>query len=74
MPEHAAICPLCEASCGLRITTSGGRIDRITGDADDPFSQGHLCPKALALQDLDYFSEHVLILGSYPASGFRQGG
>lgn len=26
---------------------------------------------ALALQDLDYFSETVLVLGSYPASSFR---
>ena len=26
---------------------------------------------AIALQDLNYFSEHVLILGSYPASSFR---
>lgn len=52
MPEHAAICPLCEASCGLRVTTVGGRVERIVGDAEDPFSRGHLCPKALALQDL----------------------
>jgi len=38
----------------------------IDGAATDP-------GVALALQDLDYFSEHVLILGSYPASTFRKG-
>ena len=38
----------------------------IDGAATDP-------EVALALQDLDYFSEHVLILGSYPASTFRKG-
>ena len=28
------------------------RIRSIRGDADDPFSRGHLCPKAVALEDL----------------------
>ena len=27
---------------------------------------------AIALQDLAYFSEHVRVLGSYPASSFRK--
>lgn len=45
-------CPLCEAMCGLLVETDGGRVTSIRGDADDPFSRGHLCPKAVALQDL----------------------
>ena len=52
MPQTTAICPLCEACCGLSISTEGGRVTAISGDSDDPFSRGHLCPKALALQDL----------------------
>ena len=46
------ICPLCEAACGLRIELQDGHIQRIRGAADDPFSRGYLCPKALALKDL----------------------
>ena len=45
-------CPLCEASCGILVDADGDRVRSIRGDADDPFSQGYLCPKALALADL----------------------
>jgi anaerobic selenocysteine-containing dehydrogenase len=46
------ICPLCEAACGLRIETEGTQVIRIRGAEDDPFSQGYICPKAIALKDL----------------------
>lgn len=49
---HFRTCNLCEAMCGLRIETAGGRVTSIRGDDEDPFSQGHICPKAVALQDL----------------------
>jgi len=49
---HFRTCNLCEAMCGLKIETSGGRITSIRGDDEDPLSQGHICPKAVALQDL----------------------
>ena len=45
-------CTLCEAMCGLVITTDADRVLEIRGDADDPFSKGHICPKAVALQDI----------------------
>ena len=51
--QHSAICPLCEATCGLRITTGDGRVVTIRGDADDPFSQGYICPKGFALKALE---------------------
>jgi anaerobic selenocysteine-containing dehydrogenase len=38
--------------CGLAIDVEAGAITSIRGDADDPFSKGHLCPKAVALKDL----------------------
>jgi anaerobic selenocysteine-containing dehydrogenase len=45
-------CPLCEATCGLEITTSNGDVTAIRGDADDVFSHGFLCPKGFALKAL----------------------
>jgi anaerobic selenocysteine-containing dehydrogenase len=45
-------CHLCEALCGLEIRTEGDKIVSIKGDKDDPFSRGHICPKAIALQDI----------------------
>jgi anaerobic selenocysteine-containing dehydrogenase len=51
------ICPLCEACCGLSLTVSGSgaqaRVVAIRGDEQDVFSHGYLCPKAIALKDLE---------------------
>ncbi|MFO0593536.1 MAG: molybdopterin-dependent oxidoreductase [Polyangiaceae bacterium] len=52
MSQHFATCTLCEAICGIVVDTDGDRVTRIRGDAEDPFSRGHICPKAAALQDL----------------------
>ena len=49
---HYRACNLCEAICGLRIEVDDGFIVSIRGDRDDPFSRGHICPKAVALQDI----------------------
>lgn len=49
---HHRTCHLCEAMCGLVIETRGPSIEKIRGDEDDPLSRGHICPKAVALQDL----------------------
>jgi anaerobic selenocysteine-containing dehydrogenase len=49
---HYRACHLCEAICGLVIETEGDQILSIKGDKNDPLSRGHVCPKAMALQDL----------------------
>ena len=49
---HHRVCHLCEAMCGLVIQTEGGKVTDIRGDKDDPLSRGHVCPKAVALQDI----------------------
>ncbi len=49
---HFRTCHLCEAMCGIAIELEGERIVAIRGDKDDPFSRGHICPKAVALQDV----------------------
>lgn len=52
LQKHYRTCHLCEAMCGVEITLDGDRIHSIRGDEDDPFSQGHICPKGPALKDL----------------------
>jgi anaerobic selenocysteine-containing dehydrogenase len=54
VPTHFRTCNLCEAMCGIAIEAEGPRILSIRGDSDDPFSQGHICPKAVALQDIHH--------------------
>ncbi len=54
MTEHIATCHLCEAICGLVVEVEDQQVVQIRGDRDDPFSQGHICPKAAALGDLHH--------------------
>ncbi|MBQ0730084.1 MAG: molybdopterin oxidoreductase family protein [Oleispira antarctica] len=49
---HFRTCTLCEAMCGIEVKHDGENILSIKGDKNDPFSQGYICPKATALQDL----------------------
>src|SRR6266496_3133210 len=49
---HFRTCHLCEAMCGIAVEVEGERILAIRGDKDDPFSRGHICPKAVALKDV----------------------
>jgi anaerobic selenocysteine-containing dehydrogenase len=54
---HHRACHLCEAICGLSIETTTSAenqvsITSIKGDPLDSFSRGHICPKAVALQDI----------------------
>jgi anaerobic selenocysteine-containing dehydrogenase len=53
MATHIHTCPLCEATCGLRIETEGDKVVSIRGDEDDVFSRGFLCPKAHGLKALN---------------------
>ena len=46
-------CPLCEAICGLELQYEAGALVAIRGDAADPFSRGHVCPKGNAILDLE---------------------
>jgi len=49
---HYRSCNLCEAICGIEIKHENGVVLSIAGDKNDPFSRGHVCPKAVALKDI----------------------
>src|SRR6266705_2268821 len=51
---HHHSCTLCEATCGITVTTDGDRVVDIRGDQHDPISRGYICPKAAALADLHH--------------------
>lgn len=54
--ERLGVCNLCEAICGLVVTLErtedAVRVTDVRGNPDDPLSRGHICPKAVALQDI----------------------
>jgi len=68
---HFRACNLCEAMCGVRIEVEGGRITSIRGDEEDPFSRGHICPKAVALKDLHEDPERLRQPMRRTASGWE---
>jgi len=51
---------LCEAVCGLSVQLDGDGVREVRGDRDDPFSQGHICPKAAAIPDIQTDPDRVL--------------
>ena len=70
---HHRACHLCEAICGLTLETTQAddgslAITSIKGDPLDAFSRGHICPKAVALQDIqndpDRLHQPMLRVGS----------
>ncbi|MFH2008179.1 MAG: molybdopterin-dependent oxidoreductase, partial [bacterium] len=50
--RHYAICPICQAACGLSVELEGNRVTRVRGHREDPLSRGFVCPKGIAIGDL----------------------
>jgi len=69
---HHRACNLCEAICGIEIEVEGDRITAIRGDADDPLSRGHICPKAVALQDIQNDPDRLRHPQLRTAGGWRR--
>ncbi len=57
--KHYRSCNICEAMCGLEVSHRDGAVVSIRPDRQDPFSRGHICPKAVALQDFHIDEDRV---------------
>ena len=69
---HYRTCNLCEAMCGLEIEHRDGEVLSIRGDQADPFSRGHICPKAVALQDLHSDPDRLRMPVRRTAGGWQE--
>lgn len=69
---HLRTCTLCEAMCGIVVKHDGDKVLSIKGDKDDPFSQGYICPKATALQDLHEDPDRLRHPVERTASGWKK--
>ena len=65
-------CPLCEATCGLTLTLQDRELVKVRGDDEDVFSKGYLCPKAIALIDLERDPDIVRTPLIREGEGFRE--
>ncbi|MBA2303309.1 MAG: dehydrogenase [Acidobacteria bacterium] len=47
-----SVCPFCAVGCGQLIFHRDGKIVSVEGDPASPISEGHLCPKGAATEEL----------------------
>jgi formate dehydrogenase major subunit len=47
-----SVCPFCAVGCGQLIFHRNGRVVSVEGDPASPISEGRLCPKGAATQEL----------------------
>lgn len=75
---HYRTCNLCEAMCGVVITTEPSLdaetevITSIKGDHNDPFSKGHICAKAIALKTLQEDPDRLKYPMKRTADGWQE--
>src|SRR5262245_66051810 len=67
-------CPICEASCGLRLEVdrAAKRVLSVRGDEDDPRSLGYICPKATAPQAIHADPDRLRRPLRRSAAGFEE--
>jgi anaerobic selenocysteine-containing dehydrogenase len=49
--------PGCHGGCGVKFFVKDGRLVKVEGDEDHPYSQGRVCPRMLALTQFVYHPE-----------------
>jgi anaerobic selenocysteine-containing dehydrogenase len=72
MTVRRTSCNLCEAICGVLLTVDDGRVTDIRGDESDPLSRGHICPKAVALRDLQEDPDRLTTPVRRTADGWQE--
>ena len=75
MPDiktHYRTCNICEAMCGIEIQYRDKEILSIKGDKKDPLSRGHICPKAVALQDFYYDKDRLKVPLKRTSDGWKE--
>ncbi|HEY4571155.1 MAG TPA: molybdopterin-dependent oxidoreductase [Kribbella sp.] len=72
MTVRRTSCNLCEAICGVLVTVDDGRVTDIRGDESDPLSRGHICPKAVALRDLQEDPDRLTTPVRRTADGWQE--
>ncbi|MDP2916301.1 MAG: molybdopterin-dependent oxidoreductase [Dehalococcoidia bacterium] len=51
--------PGCHGGCGAKVYVKDGKVVKVEGDEDHPWSQGRLCPRALAMTQYMYHPDRI---------------
>jgi len=57
---HARTGPGCHSNCGVLLYVKDGRVEKVEGDPENPFNQGRLCPRCLAMTEMLYHPQRLL--------------
>ena len=61
---HKTVCPLdCPDTCTMLVTVENGRVTRLQGDPEHPFTRGFLCHKVSRYDRRLYSDQRVLYPG-----------
>jgi anaerobic selenocysteine-containing dehydrogenase len=70
MALHKTVCPHdCPDTCGIVATVEGGRVTKVDGDPDHPFTQGFLCHKVARYDERIYSPDRILHPGVRRSKG-----
>ncbi|QNJ90080.1 molybdopterin-dependent oxidoreductase [Mycolicibacterium fluoranthenivorans] len=58
--QRITYCRICEALCGVVATVENGRLMELRPDGDNPLSRGRVCPKGIAMADIQNDPDRVL--------------
>ena len=54
-----SICFGCHSRCGVIVEVKDGRLVKVKGDKEHPFSHGYICPKGLAASEIIYHPDRI---------------
>ena len=63
------VCRSCHGGCGVIAHVQDGKVVKVEGDPDSPISHGTLCSKGLAITQLAYHPDRILL--SHEKNGWR---
>ena len=52
--------PGCHEGCGILMYVKDGKLEKVEGDPEHPYNQGHLCPRCLCLPETIYHKDRIV--------------
>lgn len=57
---NARTAPGCHNNCGVLMYVKDGKLEKVEGDPENPYNQGRLCSRCLAMTDVVYHEDRLM--------------
>lgn len=57
---NARTAPGCHDNCGVLMYVKDGKLEKVEGDPENPYNQGRLCPRCLAVTEMVYHKDRLM--------------